>query len=203
MPNYVTMQARIRCLSIRIRLFDPMMKAFYTLLCCAFALSAFAQDSQIPVNLKTGQAEYTDVVTVAGTADTTLHKRALAWINEFYTNPNGVIQSNDSLAKKIEGKARFRLTTAGAGDRRIPSGYVAYSFSMEFKEGRYRYQVYRIHWQKPSYYDVSRWEDKEDPNYDEELYPQFIEQTLTYFNQMLDSMEEHMATAEEQESSAW
>ena len=165
-------------------------------------LGLYAQETSIPVNEKTGLAEYSDVVTVANTSQTDLYIRALNWINDFYPNPTGTIKSNDS-ANSIEGKARFRVKLKDKKGRTVGQSNVNYNFKLEFKEGKYRYVIDRINWQQPSYYDVSRWEDKEDPLYQEETYPVYIEQTIAYFNDLLDKLEEAMATEEEEESSDW
>ena len=162
-----------------------------------------AQDNQIPTNEKTGNAEYVDVVNVEGASDSLLYERALAWINEFYPNPSGTIDSQDTLAREISCKARFRIMFTDKKGNKSLGGHVAYNMTLQFKNGKYRYLVDRIRWEKPSYYDVSRWENKEDPEYQEERYEQYVEQTVNYFNGLIDSLEERMATAEEAESTDW
>ena len=168
-----------------------------------FCQQVMAQDNQIPVNEKTGMAEYVDVVSVSNTSDDVLAKRAKAWIMEFFPNPHGVIQSEDSSTLEIQGKARFRLNFTDKKGNVTPVGYVAFSFSLQFKDGKYRYAIDRIHMQQSSYFDVSRWEDKDDPKYQEERWPQYVEQTVTYFDELITSLEAFMATPEEEESTDW
>lgn len=163
----------------------------------------YAQETQIPVNEKTGTAEYTNVVNVSSAKANQLHDRALNWIKTFYPNPTGVLQTDDTTTFELTGKARFRLNFTDKKGTVTPVGYVAYSFTIQFKEGKYRYVIDRIHWQQSSYFDVSRWEKKDDPKYQEERWTQYVEQTVSYFNNMLDSLEEAMATAEEKQSTDW
>ena len=130
-----------------------------SLLCLFFSTVAMAQDSQIPTNEKTGEAEYTDVITVDGATAENLRDRAHLWIDEFFPNPKGAVETDDSIAGKIEGKAQFRLEFNDKKGNVVPAGFVRYSYSLEFKEGKYRYVIDRIHFKQSSYYDVSRWEN--------------------------------------------
>ena len=173
---------------------------FFSILIFQFAQ---AQETLIPVNEKTGTAEYTNVVNVSGAKASQLHDRALKWIKEFYPNPTGVLQTDDTTTFELTGKARFRLNFTDKKGTVTPVGFVAYSFTIQFKEGKYRYVIDRIHWQQSSYFDVSRWEKKDDPKYQEERYTQFVEQTVNYFETMLDSLEEAMATPEEKQITDW
>lgn len=174
------------------------------LLFCLFSVNfVFAQDTQIPTNEKTGNAEYVDVVNQKATTDSLLFERGLAWIFDFYPNPYGTIVKQDSLTKEIACKARFRIMYTDKKGNKSLGGHVAYDLTLQFKDGKYRYLIDRIRWEQSSYYDVSKWEDTEDPNYQKERYTQYIEQTVSYFNGLIDSLEDKMATPEEAESSDW
>ena len=179
------------------------MNKLLIILTCLFWQSALAQEKQIPVNEKTGTAEYVDVVSLGGTSASLLAERAKAWISEFYPNPHAVIQSEDSTSLEIQGKARFRLNYTDKKGNVAPVGFVAYSFTLQFKEGKYRYLIERIHMQQSSYFDVSKWENTEDPNYQAERWPQYVEQTVSYFEELLNSLEERMATPEEVKATDW
>ena len=178
------------------------MKNIFLGLLMALSLVSLGQENSIPINEKTGNAEYTDVVEVAGANQTQLYNRALAWINEFYPNPTGTIKAQDS-ANSIDGKTRFRVKMTDKKGRTIGQSNVNYNFKIELKEGKYRYVIDRINWQQPSYYDVSKWEKKDDPRYQEETYPVFVEQTVAYFDDLLNNLEKAMKKVEEVESSDW
>ncbi|MFY0644148.1 MAG: DUF4468 domain-containing protein [Bacteroidia bacterium] len=166
-------------------------------------LATQAQEGLIPTNEKSGQAEIIEVVTVNAGTPAELNERAVEWIKSFYPNPHGVIKSNDSTSYEIKGKARFRLTWTDKKGNVTPSGFVVYSFTLQFKEGKFRYVIDRIHWKQASYFDISRWENKEEGQYDEEMWPLFIEQTMNYFNNMTDSLVEAVSTPIEEESTDW
>ena len=178
------------------------MKNIFIALAMALSLGSFGQGDSIPVNEKTGNAEYSDVVNMSGATQTQLYDRAMAWINDFYPNPSGTIKAKDS-ANSIEGKARFRVKLTDKKGKTIGQSNVNYDFKIELKEGKYRYVIDRINWQQPSYYDVSKWADKEDPRYQEETYPLYIEQTVAYFQDLIIKLEEAMAKEEEVESTDW
>lgn len=179
------------------------MNKILTTLLCLVLLPLLANDTQIPVNEKTGLAEYVNVVKVGGTTAAQMHDRAKKWIHGYFANPHKVITSEDTIGYEIEGKARFRMSVTDKKGNVSPAGFVAFKFTLMFKEGRYRYHFHRIRWEQPSYFDVSRWEKTDDPQYQAEMYPKYVEQTVNYFNTMLDGLEEAVATPEEVESSDW
>ena len=46
-------------------------------------------------------------------------------------------------------------------------GMVAYTLTLNFKDGKFKYEISRIHWKQASYYDVSKWMDTKDQYYKE------------------------------------
>ena len=167
------------------------------------SLLSQAQEGLIPTNEKTGQAEFVEVVNVTTGSPAELNERAVAWIKSFYPNPFGVIKSNDSSSYEIKGKARFRLKWTDKKGNVVPSGFVVYSFTLQFKEGKFRYVIDRIHWKQASYFDISRWENTDENQYDDVMWPVFIEQTMAYFTEMTDSLVEAVSTPIEEESTDW
>ncbi|MBR9860232.1 DUF4468 domain-containing protein [bacterium] len=166
------------------------------------SIFSFAQETQIPTNEKTGLAEYTEVITVTGASAGDLYARALLWLDDFYPNPHGVVQSKDS-AVRITGRHQFRLSLTDKKGNESPAGFVTYNFTMEFKDGKFRYVIDNINEKKTSAFDISKWEDKDDPNYKEERYEQFIAQTTEFFNNMIETMYDRLTTPIEEESSDW
>lgn len=177
------------------------MKTTLTLVLTLAYLSSFAQEAQIPVNEETQLAEYTEVIEVAGSA-ANLYAQALTWINEFYPNPNGTI-SEKIEGESIEGKSRFKVKLTDKKGRTIAQSYVNYSFKLEFKENRYRYTIYKINWQQPSYFDVSRWEDKEHPRYEPKTYPDYVTQTVAYFESYIDALTTGVAKPAKEKKDDW
>ena len=179
------------------------MKKLLLILLASWASVSFAQDTRIPTNEKSGLAEYVGVEEVSSTSAQELYDRALNWIEEYYPNPSGVIKSMDSSAMEITGRARFRLTRTDKKGVTAHIGIVTYNLTLQFKDGRYRYVIDHIGWKQSSYFDVSRWEDPSENDYQEETWPDYVDQTITYFTEMIESMNEFLSTAPEEEDTSW
>ena len=161
-----------------------------------------AQDNVIPVNQETGMAEYSEVVNVAGTLATDLHARAITWINDYYPNPSGTIKSNEE-GEKIVCKARFKVVLTDKKGNTTAQSYVNYDLTFEFKDGKYRFVIDRINWAKPSYFDVSKWEKKDDPLYQADTYPLYVEQTIAFMDELQDAFKKGLSTPPKTKSSDW
>lgn len=149
-------------------------------------LNAFNINAQLtlPINEETKQAEIQKVVDVSGASKAELYERAMAWINKFYPNPNGVIQKKDAEKGEIEGKAQFKLKIIDKKGVEHFEGIEGYTITLNFKDGKFRYTISRIHWKQASYFDVSKWMDTNDPDYNYEKYQSYIKQTLEYFENL-------------------
>lgn len=163
--------------------------------------SAQAQDNKIPVNEETGLAEYSKVVDVAGTS-AELYERAVKWLSEYYPNPNGTIKSKEE-GKSITGKSRFKVKVTDKKGNTVSQGYVNYNFAIDFKDNKYRYVINKINWQQSSYFDVSKWEDKTIPRYQSKIYPSYVEQTVTFFDDYLSALTKGVNTPLKKASSDW
>ncbi len=166
------------------------------------ATGVFAQ-SELPVNEDNGQAEYTEVIEVSGASADELYQRAENWIKDFYPNPSGVMKAKVK-GEKIEGTARFRLNSKDRKGNIIPNGgFVSYQLELMFKEGRYKYRVHRIRWEQASYFDVAKWLDTSDPDYNAEVYNYNIEQTTVYMGHLIESLIKSLSEAKEVQSDDW
>jgi hypothetical protein len=159
-------------------------KEFFTLLCCAAGLLCRAQlpMPELPLD-ETGQAKWEAVVEVPGVGKDALYDRAIEWIHKHYKNPSGVLKKQDKAGGEIEGKARFALKEKDAkGKETVGAAIVEYTFTLKFKDGRFKYEIYRVHWLQASYYDVSRWSDVKQNNFNEARFRYYLEQTLGYMD---------------------
>lgn len=179
------------------------MKIYSALLLIFFAGNVFAQDNPFETNDE-GKAYYSDVTTVSGASADVLFTRSVEWLNQHFTNPTGVLQLKDEANKTIEGKSRFRLNTLDKkGNQLTGGGFVAYQFRILCKDGRYKYEIDRIRWEKPSYYDVTQWLDKSQVGYDEAIYNFYIQQTIEHVEALIDSMNEYMQHGKEVKKDEW
>ncbi|NUM32554.1 MAG: DUF4468 domain-containing protein [Bacteroidetes bacterium] len=160
-----------------------MKKTLFTFL-FSIVLSQTKAQLVLPVNEETKQAEIKEVVEATGSTKTDLYDRAIAWINKFYPNPNGVIQTKNPETGEIEGKAQFKLKIIDKKGVEHFEGIVGYTITLNFKDGKFRYTITRIHWKQASYFDASKWMDTNDPDYNFEKYQSYIKQTLDYFENL-------------------
>ena len=163
------------------------MRKLSLLLFCSFILSAplMAQKGKgamvappnLPVDAATGLYSYTSVIEVPGTSKDELYKRAFAWANTFYKNPTDVIREKNPEEGKLFIKARFRISNEP--DKKgvvTQAGDVMYSLTLNFKEGKFRYEITKINWQHTSYYPIERWKDTASPSY-KEAFVYYLKQT--------------------------
>jgi len=168
-----------------------------------FAFQTQAQEYEFETNDE-GHAYYSSVEEVSGLSNTDLFDRGLEWINEYYVNPTGVIKVKDKEKMIIEGKARLRLMTYDKkGNEVVGGGIVSYQIHLFFKDGRYKYEFERIRWEKPSYYDVTRWNDKSQVGYNEANFNFYKKQVIEYIDETIESLTQYMKVGKEEKSSDW
>lgn len=178
------------------------MKVFPLIAFMLFTTALSAQE--IPTNEETGKAEYKYGEDVAGISAADLYDRGFAWINKFYTNPNGVMKTQDKEGGKLVGRARFKLSRVeNKGVVNPNAGFVSYQITLQFKDGKYRYIIDAIRWEKPSYYDVTEWSNKEQSNYNEEEFTSYIKQTTEYFDKLTEDLESYMKVGEVKKTDDW
>ncbi len=166
-------------------------------------IASFVSAQEIPTN-ESGKAEYTNGSDIAGLTTKQLYDRGIAWINKYYTNPNGVMKTQDAEGGKIVGRARYKLSRVeNKGHVNPNAGFVSYQITLQFKDGKYRYFIDAIRWEKPSYYDVSQWADSTQNNYNKEEYTSYIEQTIKYFDELTESLESYMKVGEAEKKDDW
>jgi hypothetical protein len=173
--------------------------AFIALFTLSFSL-IFAQ-SKIPTN-SDGKAEYVAVKEVPSTVPAELFARGLNWVKDYYKNPSTTIQSQKA-GEEIVLKSRLRLTETDKKGNVTPSGYMNYTMTIQFKDGKYRYVIGKIYMSASSYFDVSKWEQTEGTGYDAKRYPGYVTQTTAYFDRLLDSFTKGMLKPSVVEKSDW
>lgn len=178
-----------------------MRKVILSLSLLCFFGAAFSQT--LPIDPESKQALISEVVEAPGSTKAELFDRALAWINKFYPNPTGVVQSKDMETGEIVGKAQFKITGKDKKGVETFDGIVAYTITLSFKDGKFKYEISRIHWKQASYYDVSKWMDTKDQYYKPELYPGYIEQTNNYFDNLKTELKKAVKTAPAKKSKDW
>lgn len=118
----------------------------------------------IPVDTITKLISYKEVVQEKGTRDT-LYIRAIAWINSYFPNPTDVTRVRDRDNSVIKGIHRFKLYYTDKDGSKRETSLCEYAFSIECKDGRYRYTFTDFIRKEASRQPIERWLDKKDPAY--------------------------------------
>lgn len=149
---------------------------------------------QIPVNAE-GKIMYRDVVNEDGPADS-LYLRSISWLNSEFSNPWDVSRVRDREDAKLSGIARMPLSVVNEDGIKVDAGLVEYTFTIESKDGRYRYTFTDFLHKRRSRFPVERWLDKEDPLYQPvaELY---LKQIDTYILKQIERLKEGMKPKEQ------
>lgn len=161
------------------------------------------QAPKLPVDDKTGLITYNKVTEITGTNAATLYQRALDWANKYYKNPTDVIRERDSVAGQIVCKARFKIMNpADKKGVATDAGNVMYTLKIQFKDGRYRYELSEINWKQQSYYACERWMDKTVQTYKPE-FDYYLQQTDASVRETLKSMEKALSTPPSAKTEDW
>jgi len=170
----------------------------FTLLGLFIYSSSFSQD--MPVNEDTKLITYSEVVKVEGTADA-LYKKAHKWFFSYYKNPNNVVK--ESANNKIVARPRFKiLNPPDKKGIKTMGGVVLYTFTIFFKDGRYKYTITNIEWKQPSKYPIERWMDKSAPSY-KEKYAHYLLQVDTEIKKTIASIQKSLAQGEKKPEEEW
>jgi hypothetical protein len=138
---------------------------FSSILFAALLLQPFfltAQSGAIPVDEESGLITYQEVVEEEGDKES-FFTSAVGWINSFYANPVNVTKTRDPESGVIKGLHRFRLKDIGEDGVQTDAGTVQYRFSLEFREGRYRYTLTEFVLRQSSKIPTEKWLNKSDP----------------------------------------
>lgn len=149
---------------------------------------------KMPLDDKTKLISYTKVKDVTGVSKEGLYKRALSWANTYYKNPTDVIREQDIEQGKIVCKARFKIMNPPDKKGFSTEGGVAqYTLNLQFKEGRYKYDLTEINWKQPSYYPVEKWMNVENASYKPE-FDFYLQQVDDTAKEIISSLDKAMRT---------
>ena len=97
----------------------------------SFVFNCYTSFAQNPIS-------YSDVVNIDSVSKSELFKRGLVWTAEAFRSSNDVIQVKDKEAGMILGKGTFDYP----GKDKFYNGVVRFTFKLQFKDGRYKYDFY-------------------------------------------------------------
>ncbi|MCL2131038.1 MAG: DUF4468 domain-containing protein [Lentimicrobiaceae bacterium] len=149
----------------------------------------FPPDMQFDENTKL--VTYKEVVRQKGSQDE-LYERALKWANGYFSNPTVVIQKKDKIEGTIVCVSNIRITTLGTdGKTPVLAGYVYYTFTIETKEGRYRYIITDLYKKETSRFPIEKWFDTTKPEWSPVRYDH-LHQIDQAVKKLIEDLEEGM-----------
>ena len=149
---------------------------------------------KLPVDEKTKLISYNKVKDIASVSSDDLYKRALNWANTYYKNPIDVIRKNNRTEGEIVCKARYKIMNPR--DKKgfaTEGGVVMYTLNLQFKEGRYKYDLTEINWKQQSYYPIEKWTDTKTAYYKPE-FDFYLQQVDSMSKEITGSLDKAMRT---------
>lgn len=128
------------------------------------------QPPVLPIDSTTKLITYRGVITQQGTT-AELFQRAMDWIKVYFKNTAEVIKTSDVNTGVIEGTSKIKIHTPAKDGTVSLAGIVNYNFTIEAKEGRYRYTFTRFSLKDAAYNPIEKWFDTKLPTW----YPQRYE----------------------------
>jgi hypothetical protein len=176
----------------------------------AVSLTASAQKKtepaatpSLPVNKETGLIAYEGVMDITGASKDGLYSRAIGWAQGYYKNPVDVMREKDPVNGKLVCKARFKLYNAADKKGTITeAGDVMYTLTIQFKDGKYKYEMTNFNWMLLSVYPAERWKDTASATYKQE-YAYYLQQIDDKAKEVLLALKKAMTTAPEKKKDDW
>lgn len=151
--------------------------------------------AKLPVDETTKLITYSKVNEVAGQSKDVLFDRAVEWATTYYKNPTDVIREKDKEGGKMVCKARYKISNPADKKGLITeAGLVQYTLNVQFKEGRYKYELTEINWKQISNYPVEKWMDTTSAYYKPE-FDFYLQQVDQQSKEILKSLEKACAVA--------
>lgn len=160
------------------------------------------QAPKMPVDKETNLITYSGIIEAQGVVADTLYKRGLKWFNTFYKNPVDVIKEKEE-GKKIVGKARYTIYSKDPKTgTQLNDGVVNYEITLQFKDGKCKYQITNIYVKNPSHYAIEKWVEENNKAYNTVL-SSYLVQTDEYFQDLKTKLKKAMTTAGTKKSDDW
>lgn len=175
--------------------------SFFALIACVYSISVIAQtpvtSPKMPIDASSKLITYQEVVSIAGTKDQ-LFDKAIGWINSFYPNPTDVTKVRSKENGKIEGIARFKVYNIDKDKNKTDAGSISYSFSIDLKEGKFRYTLEKFNMKGTSYLACEKWVEKPTSATDS-----YLTQLDDYAKDLVKKLKESMAKTETKKNDNW
>lgn len=145
----------------------------------------------MPIDENTKLVTYKEVVREKGSQDE-LYERALKWAKKYFPNPLVTIQKEDKIGGTLVCNPNIKITTLGKdGKTAVLAGYVYYTFTIEVKDGRYRYIMTDFHKRESARFPIEKWLDNTKPEWSSIRYDH-LHQIDQAVKKLIEELEEGM-----------
>ena len=150
-----------------------------------------ATKPDMPVDNDTKLVTYTAVVNLDGVTRSEVYKRAYKFFKSYYAKfAANTITVTDSVNGKMEAKAQFPTYKVLKNGVKTPADLLQYTFTIDVKDGKYRYTITKINIKAASYKPIETYFSDTDPAKDEHW--STLTQADDAFNKMIGDMREGM-----------
>ncbi|MGD1846412.1 MAG: DUF4468 domain-containing protein [Salibacteraceae bacterium] len=158
---------------------------------------------EFPRDEKTNLVSYNEVVTETGDK-TALYEKGKKWFNTYYKSPSSVIKKQDMEAGVISGRGRIKLWDIDpkTGERIKTGGIALYTITIQFKDGRYRYEITDIQWKQASTFPMKKWIDENEKKFNWQ-YANFLAQVDQEVKALIEDLKADMSVAAESAGEDW
>jgi hypothetical protein len=160
-------------------------------------VSGYSQSNALPVDEKTQLITYQEVVTEEGNKEV-FYIRAIEWINQYYKNPMDVTKTRQAESGLIKGLHRFRIENTNEDGSKSDAGTIQYDFTLDFKEGRYRYTLTEFALRQSSKVPIEKWLNDSDPQKQS-----YLKQIDDFAQSWIESLKEGMKPKAEVKEEEW
>ena len=174
------------------------MKKVLSMLVVLFSVTTLFAQTSLPINEKTQKICFQKVINTVGSQDEVYNRIYGVFMNDYYKNPNNVIQSNDG--RVIKGKHHFQLDNGDPVQSKWP--WVIYRFVIEVREGRVRYTITDFMQKTQSNHPVEEWLDKEATGY-QPIWDNYLEQIAAFGEDWGAKFEESLVPEQVIEEEEW
>ncbi len=168
---------------------------------CVQISAQVSRDLIIPVDDETKKIKFQGVVDEQGDKYE-LFKRSIYWLNDTYKDPVRVTSVRDKETGKIVGRHRFRIYYWDRDSIKHIGGMINYTFTVEMRDGRYRYTIDEIILKSATNIPAEKWLDKDDPAYDPR-WDSYLQQIADFVNNWSRTLEEKMKPEPEKVEDDW
>jgi len=180
---------------------NPLALFSISVLVLFFGTSIYGQSTNLPINEETGLICYKEVVEETGNKEK-FFNRAIAWINEYYTNPVNVTKTRDPESGLIKGLHRIKIKNVDEEGNETDAGIVQYKFTLGLKEGRYRYILTEFSLKRGSKIPVETWLNKDDPQHNPN-WDSYLSQIDAFAESWIKSLKDGMKPPVEKKVDDW